>query len=51
MELISYISFSQTEAECIHNVSSLLKAEQEATKEEIREWLIAEDFEGLAEPL
>jgi hypothetical protein len=33
------------------DVSSLLKAEREATKEEIREWLIAEDFEGLAERL
>ena len=33
------------------DVSSLLKAEREATKEEIREWLIGEDFEGLAERL
>jgi hypothetical protein len=33
------------------DVSSLLKAEREATKDEIREWLIAEDFEGLAEHL
>jgi hypothetical protein len=40
-----------TEALRIHDVSSLLKAEREATKEEIREWLIAEDFEGLAERL
>jgi hypothetical protein len=39
------------EALRIHDVSSLLKAEREATKEEIREWLIAEDFEGLAERL
>jgi hypothetical protein len=31
------------------DVSSLLKAEREATKEEIREWLRCEDFEGLAE--
>lgn len=35
----------------IHDVSSLLKAEREATKEEIREWLRSEDFEGLAERL
>lgn len=28
-----------------------LKSEREAYKEEIREWLIAEDFEGLAERL
>lgn len=35
----------------IHDVSSLLKAEREATKEEIREWLRGEDFEGLAERL
>jgi hypothetical protein len=34
-----------------HDVSSLLKAEREATKEEIREWLRSEDFEGLAERL
>jgi hypothetical protein len=33
------------------DVSSLLKAEREATKEEIREWLRGEDFEGLAERL
>ena len=33
------------------DVSSLLMAERESTKEEIREWLIAEDFEGLAERL
>ena len=33
------------------DVSSLLKAEREATKEEIREWLKGEDFEGLAERL
>jgi len=33
------------------DVSSLLKAEREATIEEIREWLIGEDFEGLAECL
>lgn len=33
------------------DVSSLLKAEREATKEEIREWLRSEDFEGLAERL
>jgi hypothetical protein len=31
------------------DVSSLLKAKREATKEEIREWLIAEGFERLAE--
>jgi hypothetical protein len=35
----------------IHDVSGLLKAEREATKEEIREWLKGEDFEGLAERL
>ena len=35
----------------VTDVSSLLKAEREATKEEIREWLIGEDFEGLAERL
>lgn len=29
--------------------SSLLKAERDTTKEEIRQWLIGEDFEGLAE--
>lgn len=40
-----------TEALRIHDVSSLLKAEREATKEEIREWLRGEDFEGLAERL
>ena len=34
-----------------HDVSSLLKVEREATKEEIREWLRSEDFEGLAERL
>jgi hypothetical protein len=33
------------------DVSSLLKAEREATKEEIREWLRGEDLEGLAERL
>ena len=33
------------------DVSSLLKAERESTKEEIRKWLISEDFEGLAERL
>ena len=33
------------------DVSSLLKAEREATKEEIREWLKGEGFEGLAERL
>lgn len=33
------------------DVSSLLKTEREATKEEIREWLRSEDFEGLAERL
>lgn len=33
------------------DVSSLLKAEREATKEEIREWLKGEDFEGLTERL
>ena len=33
------------------DVSSLLMAERESTREEIREWLIAEDFEGLAERL
>ena len=33
------------------DVSSLLKAEREATKEEIREWLKGEDYEGLAERL
>lgn len=33
------------------DVSSLLKAEREATKEEIREWLKGKDFEGLAERL
>lgn len=31
------------------DVGSLLKAERESTKEEIREWLRGEDFEGLAE--
>ena len=35
----------------LSDVSSLLKAEREATKEEIREWLRDEDFEGLAERL
>ena len=40
-----------TEALRIYDVSSLLKAEREATKEEIREWLRGEDFEGLAERL
>jgi hypothetical protein len=40
-----------TEALRIYDVSSLLKAEREATKEEIREWLRDEDFEGLAERL
>ena len=33
------------------DVSSLLKSEREATKEEIREWLNGEGFEGLAERL
>jgi hypothetical protein len=33
------------------DVSSLLKAEREATKEEIPEWLRDLDFEGLAERL
>lgn len=40
-----------TEALRIYDVSSLLKAEREATKEEIREWLRSEDFDGLAERL
>lgn len=35
----------------LSDVSSLLKAEREDTKEEIREWLRSEDFEGLAERL
>ena len=35
----------------IYDVSSLLKAKREATKEEIREWLRGEGFEGLAERL
>lgn len=48
-----WTSFIETlnEALRIHDVSSLLKAEREATKEEIREWLRGEDFEGLAERL
>jgi len=33
------------------DVCSLLKAEREAAKEEIREWLRGEDLEGLAERL
>lgn len=33
------------------DVSTLLKTEREDTKEEIREWLRGEDFEGLAERL
>jgi len=35
----------------LDEVNSLLKAEREKTKEEIRQWLISEDFEGLAERL
>jgi type I site-specific restriction endonuclease len=30
-------------------INGLLKAEREAAKQEIREWLISEDFDGLAE--
>lgn len=35
----------------LYDISNLLKAERESTKEEIREWLRGEDFEGLAERL
>jgi hypothetical protein len=49
-EIVKYIEYAD-QALRIHDVSSLLKAEREATKEEIREWLIAEDFERLAERL
>jgi len=52
-EIADYVNWleAQIKALRIHDVSSLLKAEREATKEEMREWLRGEDFEGLAERL
>jgi len=51
MYLSDILTKHLTEQLRIQDVSSLLKAEREATKEDIREWLIAEDFKGLAKRL
>ena len=52
MELLTMFAEKEQALQLLQtDVSSLLKAERETTKEEIREWLRGEDFEGLAERL